>query len=169
MNSCLGSLSMVKIMEGNPQSFVVIISIRYTQYLGRSIIRVVVATLNTLSLMSKTCNESQPVNRRPQLMKLWQVTRGVLYNFTLCNISSSKKFTGRSAAEFTPCSFLHTGQSLLPLWIYCFSYEIKDKAWSKFSIHYHHMIFLLEVAKLLMLSSIHKALSSSSASDIHNT
>ena len=86
-------------------------------------------------------------------MKLWQVTRGVLYNFTLCNISSSKKFTGRSAAEFTPCSFLHTGQSLLPLWIYCFSYEIKDKAWSKFSIHYHHMIFLLEVAKLLMLSS----------------
>ena len=68
--------------------------------------------------MSKTCNESQPVNRRPQLMKLWQVTRGVLY---------------------------------------CFSYEIKDKAWSKFSIHYHHMIFLLEVAKLLLLSSIHKA------------
>ena len=121
---------MVKIMEGNPQSFVVIISIRYTQYLGRSIIRVVVATLNTLSLMSKTCNESQPVNRRPQLMKLWQVTRGVLY---------------------------------------CFSYEIKDKAWSKFSIHYHHMIFLLEEAKLLLLSTIHKALSSSSASDIHNT
>ena len=100
------------------KAFVVIFSIRYTQYLGRSIIRVVVATLNTLSLMSKTCNESQPVNRRPQLMKLWQVTRGVLY---------------------------------------CFSYEIKDKAWSKFSIHYHHMIFLLEVAKLLLLSSIHKA------------
>ena len=31
------------------------------------------------------------------------------------------------------------------------------KAWSKLTIHYHHMILLLEEAKLLLLSTIHKA------------
>ena len=31
--------------------------------------------------MSKTCNESQPVNRCPQLMKLWQVKRCLILLF----------------------------------------------------------------------------------------